>query len=267
MRNADWGLRSVAAGELSGIHAVWLREFLVFKREKSRVVSSLVTPLMWTFLFGSGIGSSYTPVTGIGYQAFIFPGIIIMGMSFSAVFFGLYIIWDKKIDVLKAVLVAPVSRTAIFLGKVLGGCTDVMIQATLLLFIGVALFRFDPLGLAAAFLVLLLTAMGLVAVGLALGSFFESAEGFQMLISFLIFPLFFTSGALYPVDDKLPGWLMVLTRLNPLSYSVDGVRGSLLGYSALSYGAVPALLVDGAVVAGFAAGMILFGAWAFSRMK
>ena len=123
------------ARELGGVHAVWLREFKVFQREKSRVISALATPLMWVFLFGGGLGSQVA-IQGVDYQRYIFPGIVVMGVLFQSMFFGLYIVWDRKIDVLRAILVAPVSRSSVFFGKVLGGCTDVTIQAAVLLLIG-----------------------------------------------------------------------------------------------------------------------------------
>lgn len=258
-----WSPRS----ELLGVYAVWLREFKVFQREKSRVVSSLMTPLMWIFLFGSGLGATITiPGTGgeeIGYQTYIFPGILMMAVMFSSIFYGLYIVWDKKVDVLKEVLVSPVSRLSIFTGKVLGGCTDASIQAVILLGIGVAAFKIDLGGLAIAIAVILLAAISLVALGLTIGSFFESFEGFQVIISFLAFPLFFLSGALFPLSEGLPDWLHTIAQANPLTYVVDALRGSLLG-SAYN---VAGLLTDLAVVSGFAAVMLAVGSWAFGRMK
>ena len=117
--------------EMMGIYAVWWRELKVFQREKSRIVSSIVQPLMWLFLFGTGVGASVS-ISSVNYQDYIYPGVLTMSVLFGSVFFGLYIVWDRKLDVLKAVLVAPVSRISIFLGKVLGGCTDVMLQIIIL---------------------------------------------------------------------------------------------------------------------------------------
>src|SRR4030043_1764985 len=141
--------------ELMGMYAVWWREFKVFQREKSRIVSSIVQPLMWLFLFGSGIGASVT-IGDIDYRDYIYPGILAMLVLFGSVYFGLYIIWDRKLDVLKAILVAPVSRISIFLGKVLGGCTDVILQM-LVLFMLVFLFpAVNPWGIPLALLLLLI---------------------------------------------------------------------------------------------------------------
>jgi ABC-2 type transport system permease protein len=246
--------------ELLGVYAVWWRELKVFQREKSRVVSSVASPLMWLFLFGGGVGSAIS-LGGGSYQSFIYPGVLVMAVLFSSVFFGLYIVWDRKLDVLKAVLVAPVSRVSIFFGKVLGGCTDVMIQAVLLsgfavLFPGVNLWMI-PVALG----ILFITSIAMVSLGLAIGSMFESLEGFQVVSTFLVFPLFFLSGALYPVGDNLPGWLQALVRLNPLTYAVDGVRGALLGLNTFPVWA------DVGAIAFFGVLMILLGTYLFSRMK
>src|ERR687888_2451527 len=123
---------------LSALYAVWLREFKVFLRERSRLIASIFTPLLWLFVVGSGLGSA-NPSVGVDYQQFIFPGIISMSVIFSSVFFGSYIIWDRKFDFLKSVMVAPVSRGSVFVGKTLGGMTTSLIQATILLAIGAAI--------------------------------------------------------------------------------------------------------------------------------
>jgi ABC-2 type transport system permease protein len=245
--------------ELEGVYAVWWRELKVFQREKSRVVSSVASPLMWLFLFGGGVGSAGN--FQVNYQSFIYPGILVMAVLFSSVFFGLYIVWDRKLDVLKAVLVAPVSRVSIFFGKVLGGCTDVFIQAILLscfavLFPGINLWMIPV-----ALVILFITSIAMVSLGLAIGSLFESLEGFQVVSTFLVFPLFFLSGALYPVGDNLPGWMLVAVRLNPLTYAVDGVRGALLGLNTFP------ILADIGAIALFGVLMILLGSYLFSRMK
>ncbi len=245
--------------ELNAVIAVWRREFIVFRREVSRVISSIVSPLMWLLLFGAGIGGSVR-VGDEGYQSFIFPGIVVMATLFTSTFYGVYIIWDRKIDVLKAVLVAPVSRVAIFFGKVLGGCTDAVLQAVVLLVIGLFFVSYTPLGLLAALGIVLLTSIGFTALGLAIGAFFESLEGFQLIGTFVVFPLFFLSGALYPLEG-VPGWLRVLSHADPVTYAVDALRTVMLGTSALS------LPLDIAVLVAFAVATVLVGSVAFSRMK
>ena len=246
--------------EVMGIYAVWWREFKVFQREKSRIVSSIVQPMMWLFLFGSGVGASVS-ISNVNYRDYIYPGILTMSVLFGSVFFGLYIVWDRKLDVLKAILVAPVSRLSIFMGKVLGGCTDVILQV-LILFIFSFLFpSIDPWGIPLALLLLFIISIALVSMGLALGSMLESLEGFQVISAFIVFPLFFLSGALFPIDDKLPVWLQGLVKFNPLTYAVDGVRGALLNVNIFPF------YVDFIVVTFFAVVMFLLGSVLFSRMK
>ena len=246
--------------EILGVTAVWWREFKVFWREKSRIVSSIVQPLMWLFLFGSGIGASLS-VGSVNYRDYIYPGVLTMSVIFGSVFFGLYIIWDRKLDVLKAVLVAPVTRISIFLGKVLGGCTDVLLQVAILFAFSFLFPSVNPWGIPPALLILFITSVALVSLGLALGSLLESLEGFQVISAFLIFPLFFLSGALFPVDERLPSWLHGLVKINPLSYTVDGVRGALLGINAHPF------YMDLGVITLFAAVMLFLGSVLFSRMK
>ncbi len=246
--------------ELDGLYALWYREFKVFLREKSRIVSSLFTPLLWIVVFGGGLGSSVS-LAGTNYQAFIFPGILAMTVLFSSMFFGLYIVWDKRIDFFKEVLVAPLSRLTIFAGKTLGGCTDALIQGGLMLAFGVILgISYNVQMVVLSMIFMLVLASAVVSIGLVIGSFMESPEGFNLITSFLIFPLFFLSGALFPLDN-LPSWLHVFTTLNPVTYAVDGMRGVILGISTYP------VMMDLGVLLGFAAAMIVIGSIAFSKMK
>ena len=246
--------------ELTGLLAIWYREFKVFTRERSRVISSVLNPLLFLIIFGAGLGSSVN-IEGISYQRFIYPGIISMALLFTSIYYGVYIVWDKMIDFLKEVLVAPLSRTTIFLGKVLGGVTDAMIQGTLLIGIGFFLnINFNLWGLPLAFLIMTITAAGFVGVGLLVGSLMERPEGFQLIGSFLLFPLFLLSGALFPIDD-LPSWLAPFTYADPLTYCVDALRGVLLGA-----GQFP-LYFDLTVLTLFALGTAILGTLSFRRMK
>jgi ABC-2 type transport system permease protein len=247
---------------LAKVYAIWLREFKVFLREKSRLVASTFTPILWLFVIGSGIGSatSISGAPGVEYQQFIFPGIVIMSIIFSSVFYGSYIIWDRKFDFLKSVMVAPVSRGTVFVGKTLGGMTNSLVQAMILLAIGAAIgIPFTPLSVMQAVAVILLLSFGLTSLGLALGSYMYSLEGFQMIVSFVVFPLFFLSGALFPLDN-LPSWLYVLTAADPATYGVSALRGMMLGV-----GGDPAL--DFAILAAYTGALGLFGIYSFKRMK
>jgi ABC-2 type transport system permease protein len=246
--------------ELDGLYALWYREFKVFLREKSRIISSLFTPLLWIVVFGGGLGASVS-LGGTNYQVFIFPGILTMTILFSSIFFGLYIVWDKRIDFFKEVLVAPLSRVTIFAGKTLGGCTDALIQGSLMLAFGVILgVSYSAQMVALVMIFMLVLASAVVSIGLIIGSFMESPEGFNLIVSFLIFPLFFLSGALFPIDN-LPSWLRAFTTLNPVTYAVDGMRGVILGMSTFP------VIMDLGILLGFAAVMLGIGSIAFSRMK
>lgn len=249
-------------GELEGIYAIWVREFTVYLREKERIISSLVNPLLWIFAFGAGIGSAVSSSTIPNYQLYIIPGIMVMTVLFTSVFYGMYVIWDRKLDFLKEVLVAPLSRPGVFVGKMLGGVTDSMIQAGVLFivafFMGIPL---SPLALLTSIVVLFLVAVCMTSIGLAFGGFLSSIESFQLIVNFVVWPLFFFSGALYQLSE-LPWWLDLVTKLNPLTYGVDALRIVLLpGY-------VPtfALWVDIVMLAIFCLPAMALGMAAFSRM-
>jgi len=253
--------------DIHGVLAIWYREYKVFLREKSRIVASIVTPVLWLFIFGGGLGSSVS-IPGTNYEAFIYPGILAQSVLFSSIFFGVYIVWDRKVDFLKEVLVAPVSRSAIFVGKVVGGATDSMIQVVILLVLGLVLsgsgaitgLHMDAVRLLLALPVLAMTTVAFVSVGLIIGSMMESPEGFQLVSSFVVFPLFFLSGALFPID-KLPVWLAPFTLLDPLTYGVDALRGVLLDTSHFP------VALDLGVMAAFTVLVIAAGTYAFERMK
>ncbi len=220
--------------ELDKLYAIWLREFKVFLREKSRLVASTFTPLLWLFVLGGGLGSTLsTPshTSNIDYQKFIFPGIVIMSVIFSSVFFGSYIIWDRKFDFLKSVMVAPVRRSTIFLGKTFGGMTTSLIQAFILLAIGIIIgINYTPYSIISFIVIILMLSFALTSLGLAIGSYMESLEGFQLIVSFVVFPIYFLSGALFPLDN-IPRWLSILTSINPATYAVETLRFSMLGIS------------------------------------
>ncbi len=253
--------------ELKGIYALWYRETKVFLRERSRVVSSIINPLLWLLIIGGGLGSAVS-FSGVNYQTFIYPGVLIQTALFSSVFFGVYIVWDKKVDFMKEVLVAPMRRTSLFIGKIVGGSTDTFLQILILFVIGIVFtvsgimpgLHFTVFSVAVSLAFLMVATVGLVSVGLILGSQMESPEGFQLIISFLIFPLFFLSGALFPITN-LPAWLAPFIFVNPVTYAVDGIRGVLLGMSQFP------LLFDFALVCLFALIMILLGTYAFKKMK
>ena len=246
---------------LGKLYALWLREFKVFLRERSRLIASIFTPVLWLFVIGSGFGSSVHLPTGVDYQKFIFPGIISMSIIFSSVFFGSYIIWDRKFDFLKSVMVAPVGRITIFVGKTLGGMTTSLVEVSILLAIGAAIgIHFNALSLVQTIAIVLLLSFSITSLGLTIGSYLESLEGFQLIVSFVVFPLFFLSGALFPLKN-LPAWLYLLTTIDPATYAVDALRNAILGIQNYS------LVVDISTLIAFTIGFGIFGGYSFGRMR
>ena len=246
---------------LGKLYALWLREFKVFLRERSRLIASIFTPVLWLFVIGSGFGSSVHLPTGVDYQKFIFPGIISMSIIFSSVFFGSYIIWDRKFDFLKSVMVAPVGRITIFVGKTLGGMTTSLVEVSILLAIGAAIgIHFNALSLVQTIAIVLLLSFSITSLGLTIGSYLESLEGFQLIVSFVVFPLFFLSGALFPLKN-LPAWLYLLTTIDPATYAVDALRNAILRIQNYS------LVVDIGILIAFTIGFGIFGGYSFGRMR
>ncbi|HWQ63016.1 MAG TPA: ABC transporter permease [Methanospirillum sp.] len=249
--------------EFRGIYTLWLREVKKFVREKSRLVNAFVQPLLWLFIFGTGMRFSAT-VPGVNYQEFIFPGLVCQAMLFTAMFLGIHIIWDREFGFLKEILVSPLSRPSIFLGKMLGVSTDVMIQ-------GIIIFPFAFLigahiSVIVFFLtlpVMLLITFGLVCIGLTFASLMKSFEGFGLVQTFINMPMFFLSGALFPLNN-VPQWLQVVSLVNPLTYGVDALRTVMIGPS---WKGVAPISVDIAVLIVFDAVMFTLGTWAFSRTE
>jgi ABC-2 type transport system permease protein len=263
--------------ELGKLYAIWLREFKVFLRERSRLIASTFTPLLWLFVIGGGLGALVTnpsessvindnselgTASGMTYQQFIFPGIISMSVIFSSIFFGSYIIWDRKFDFLKSVMVAPVSRTTIFVGKTFGGMTTSLIQAAILMVVGLLIgIHYSPLSLILTIVIILLLSFALTSLGLTIGSYMESLEGFQLIVSFVVFPLYFLSGALFPLRN-LQIWLSILTTLDPATYAVDALRNMMLGITgknSFTYDII--ILLISVIIVG------TVGMFSFRRMK
>ncbi|MFH1470956.1 MAG: ABC transporter permease [Candidatus Micrarchaeota archaeon] len=247
--------------ELSGIYGIWLREVKVFFREKERVISSLITPLLWLAALGTGLGTS-VDLQGVNYKDFVFPGIISMNVLFVSLFFGVYIVWDRKLDFLKEVLVAPVSRTSVFLGKMLGGVTDGAIQTGLLLVVATTLFGFNisPLSALFAFLIAVYLGACLVSIGLIIGANLSSPEGFNLVMTFVMWPMFLFSGALFPTSN-LPSWLDAIVKLNPLFYGVDALRQVMFG------GGQYSLFFDLVIIGCTTIAAIIVGTYSFKRMQ
>jgi len=247
-----------------GIYALWLRDVKRFTRTPSRIVGALVFPLMFLVFLGTGFSGAAIPglPEGVEYLQYLVPGIVGFSMLFGASFAGLAILGDRDVGFLKEILVAPVSRTSIVLGWIAGGSTTAIIQSTLILVLSIPLgFEIaNPLLLPLAALVLALLATTFVGFGIALASQFSDSQGFGILIQFVIFPLFFLSGALFPLEG-LPEPVQYLALINPLTYGVDALRAVLVDASTY-----PLALDLGALV--LSAGvMVALGAYLFERVE
>jgi len=246
------------------VYVLWLREMKKFVRSKSRIVGSIVTPLLFLVFFSFGFGSLAIPGAppGVNYVEFLIPGIIGMGLLFSSTFAGLTVLLDRQFGFLKEIMVAPVNRVSIVLGRAAGAITTGLVQALLLLAISTAF----TLHVAGAISILLgivfmaLTATAFIGVGLIFASKMKDPQGFNLIVNFLIFPLFFLSGALFPLQN-LPGPVQAISFGDPLTYGVDGMRAALIGASFLP------IWVDFLVLLGISAFMLLLGAYFFEKSE
>ncbi len=267
---------------LNGIYTIWRRDVIRFLRDRSRILGSLGQPLLFLIVFGSGLSSGLarfgggSSLAGLSYVQFMFPGIIVMAVLFTSISSAISIVWDREFGFLREVLVAPVPRWAIAVGKALGGGTTAMFQGIIVLifapFLGVHLTFRSVLELLP---LMFLTAFALCSFGLLIAARMTTMEGFQVIMNFLLMPMFFLSGALFPLTN-LPGWLALLTHIDPVSYGVDAVRRVILGEGGVPpnvvnelglslFGHSTSLLLDAAVVSGFALIMMAGAVAAFSR--
>lgn len=248
--------------EIEGIYIIWLREMKRFVRYRSRILTSVVTPLLWLLIFGTGLGSAirFGGIPG-GYQAFIYPGIIGQTILFTSIFSGVSVIIDRQYGFLKEILVAPIARPSIVFGKAIGISTTAVIQGIILLLLSFVVgVQMTPLIFIASILLMIPISVGLAGVGLLIASFTDSMEGFNLIMSFVVLPLFLLSGALFPVTG-LPNFLQVTVYLDPLTYGVDALRHIILGQ-----GAIP-LHISVIVILVFAVVMVFLSALMFSKKE
>jgi len=217
------------------IYVMWLRELKRTWRAKSRVIGTLIMPLFFLLFLGTGFRRATLPdlPRGINYMTFLIPGVIGMSLLFRSMFGGLQVLWDKEFGFLKEIMVTPVPRLSIVLGRIAGSSTVALIQSFMILFLSMFFgFRFKSIpGLLLAIVFMILIAFTFIGLGLSFASRMKDIHGFQLIMNFVIFPIFFLSGALFPIQG-LPGILKTLVYLNPLTYGIDGLRGSLIGISA-----------------------------------
>jgi ABC-2 type transport system permease protein len=253
--------------ELRGIYTLWLREVKRYFRERVRPVSSFIQPALWLIIFGSGFAglAAGNKSLTIPFQVYLFPGIIAQTMLFTSMFMGISVIWDREFGFLKEIMVSPISRGSIFLGKMLGNSTDAIIQGIITFLLGFIIgVPLNLLLFALALPLMMMITFGLVCIGLSIASSMGSLESFGVIQSFVTLPLFFTSGALFPLTI-VPKWLQAVGYFNPLTYGVDALRTIVIG-SSPAYTLFP-IYIDLLVVVAFDAVMIAIGTYLFSRRK
>ncbi|MDD1672340.1 MAG: ABC transporter permease [Methanomicrobiales archaeon] len=245
------------------IYTIWLRNMKRYIRSKSRIIGSISMPLFFLVFLGFGLNSVVQlPGLGGNYIVFLIPGMVAMSVLFTSVFSGIQIIWDKQFGFLKETLVAPVSRLEIMLGQTLGGATIAVLQGFMILvlsvFIGLHLSSLTGFLIALGFMILI--GISFTAFGIAIASRMEDMTGFQLIMNFVIFPIFGLSGALFPISS-LPAWIAPITLLDPLTYGVEGIRYGLTGFSQINP------LISFTVIGGFTLVMTVLGAFLFRKIK
>ena len=247
---------------MNAIYILWLRELKRYFRSRAMMVASLGQPLLYLLVLGFGLGPVFQRAGEGNYIQFVAPGIIGMSVLFTSVFSGIGLLWDRQFGFLKETLVAPVPRVAIMIGKTLGGATVATIQGLIVLVIClIAGFRpVNWLLLPLAIVVMILTAFVFAGLGVAIGSRLQDIQGMQLIMNFLVLPIYFLSGALFPLTG-LPSVLAFFTRIDPLSYGVDALRHYLLGQSVFA----PELSI--AVLIGVALLFVAYGGYSFSKIQ
>ncbi|MGD0766529.1 MAG: ABC transporter permease [Dehalococcoidia bacterium] len=220
--------------DLRAIYIIWYRDVLRFSRDRARIVASLGQPLLFLIVFGGGLSASLgvgvkQQLGDVSYVRFLYPGIVSMAVLFTSIFSAISIVWDREFGFLRELLVAPISRAAVVLGKALGGSTIAMVQGAILLILAPFLHvSLDPFLVLKLLALMFLLAFALTSMGILVASRLQTMESFQMIINFFIMPMFFLSSAFFPLQN-LPRWMGVLTRMDPVGYGVDPMRRVLLG--------------------------------------
>ena len=274
-------------GNLRGIYILWYRDILRLWRDKTRIVGSLMFPLLFLAM-GAGLSGSLGASAPSGdFAKFMYPGILGISVLMTALMSGVGIVWDRQFGFLKEVLVAPISRASVALGKTMGGATIALLQGSLIFFFAPLLgVQLNVLLVVELLLIMFIMAASLASLGIFIASRMRSMEAFQMVMQLLLMPMIFLSGTFFPVGDGLPAWLGVLVRINPVTYAVDPLRQLLLGSQtpALSTSPLPAGLApnlsglslfghvmsiadDLIIVVGFGVLMTILAMWSFSRQE
>jgi ABC-2 type transport system permease protein len=233
--------------DLRGAYIIWYRDILRYVRDRARIVAALGQPVLYLFIFGTGLSSAFALGQGgaaggnLSYRTFMFPGVLAMTVIFTSIMSAMSIVWDREFGFLREILVAPVSRPVVAIGKALGGSTVACFQASIVLVLGIFIgVPLTPGLLLTVIPLLFLLAFCLSCVGIAIASRMKTMEGFQVMMNFFLMPMLFLSGAFFPVNN-LPGWLAVLTRIDPATYGVDAIRRAVLQAAGVDPGTVQAL--------------------------
>lgn len=247
---------------MGAVYILWLRQLKRQLRSKSRLAGSLGQPLLFLLALGFGLNHVFEQAGGGNYITFLAPGVIAMSVLFTAMFSGIEVIWDRQFGFLKETLVAPVSRLSIMAGRTLGGATVASIPGIVVFLVALlAGFKVASLALLpVAFLFLILIGICFTAFGTAVASRMQDMQAFPLIINFVIMPLFFLSGALFPLETS-PRFLQLLAYANPLAYGVDGLRTALTGVSFFGFG------VDLIVLGIITAALFALGAWLFEGIE
>jgi ABC-2 type transport system permease protein len=253
--------------ELSGIYIIWLRDVKKFLRDRPRIIGSVAQPALFLFVLGTGLASSFQVFGSNGgkdFLYFMYPGIIAMTVLFTSFFSAMSIIWDREFGFLKEVLISPISRVSIVLGKNFGGSTIAIVQGSIiLLFAPILKVPITFLSVIKLIPVMFITAMAISSLGIALASRLKTMQGFQALTNFFLMPMFFLSGALFPLKNA-PQWMIFMARINPLSFGVDAMRYVLTGDSTLQ---LFPFYIDIIVIVGIIIAMTLTGIFLFRKQE
>ena len=218
--------------ELRAIKIVWHRDMIRFLRDKPRIITALLQPMLYLFVLGSGLGSAVPRASGVDLRMFMFPGVMAMAVLFTCFFSAGSMVWDREFGFMREMLVAPVNRGSILVGKCFGGATVGTFQGLVMFAVaGLVGVPYSPALMLGIFAQLVLLSFAITALAVMISARIRSMQAFMALVQMLMMPLFFLSGALFPLTG-LPGWLTVLTRLDPLTYAVDPIRRLVLAYAA-----------------------------------
>jgi ABC-2 type transport system permease protein len=248
--------------KMTTIYVLWMRQLIRYFRSKSRIIVSLGQPLLYLFVFGFGFGPVFKRAGQGNYIQFLAPGMIGMTILFTSIFSGIELMFDRQFGFLKEMLVSPQPRLLLMLGRTLGGASTSILQGTIVIIICL-IAGFRPVSIAAlpiAFAFMVLVAVMFAALGTAIACTLTDMQGFQMVVSFLVMPMFFLSGALFPLIG-LPSVMVIMAKMDPLTYGVDGIRAAMIGVSRFGMG------LDFAVLGVLTVLFLAVGARRFSRIE